>query len=130
MKVLQTQWKQENENIINNALIIPKVTYFSREDVETIQPIDEGENKVVWKCRAQCSCLFEVYPDEEAFEKRVFPMAIFKKVIYLPYDEISKKDLTIYFLQALVNDAKDMGQDFTESQILDIMLTNYTQGNL
>ncbi len=130
MKVLKTNWKQENDNVVKDALVIPKVTYFSREDVETIRNTNESEGEIVWKARAQCSCLFEVYPDEQSFTKRVFPMSIFKKVLYLPYDEISNKNLTTYFLESLISEGHDVAQDFTNGKIIDIEVLNYIAGEL
>lgn len=130
MKVLQTRWKQENDNVIEQALIFPKIITLTREDVETIQPQEDGTEFIEWKSRGQWTCILEVYPDLEAFNKRVYPIAIFKKVIFLPYDEITLNDFSEYFLKSLLEEQQEVGQDFSEGKIIDVTLKVYTPGSL
>jgi len=129
MKVLQTAWNQENNNTVPKALIIPKVITLSREDIETILTVGE-EDKVEWKSRGQVTCLFEVYPDLEAFNRRVYPISIFKKVSYLPYHRVEDVDLTRFMLQSLIDEKPDLDQDFSEGVLMDVNLKEYIEGTL
>lgn len=129
MKVLQTPWNQENNNVVPKALIIPKFVTLSREDIETITTAGEVD-AVEWKSRGQVTCLLEVYPDVEAFNKRAYPISVFKKVSYLPYQKVQDVDLTAFMLQSLIDEKPDLEQDFTTGVILDIPLKEYIEGTL
>jgi hypothetical protein len=128
MKVLKAPWVQENQNVIENALIIPKSLSVSREDFETIS-FDTNEDGVVeWKSRMQLTCFLEVYPDQECFEKRVFPVAIFKKVVNSTVEDFNKLESRDYFitvLQSLINEKINNTQDFSTGILVDIEIKTY-----
>lgn len=132
MKVLKVDWKQANGNIVKSALIIPKALNFSREDIEVIVPLDGETSKADWVSRSSWNCIFEVYPDEYSFTKRVYPLFIFNINLHSPVKEALENSISYSidsFLRSILEDKhKDIipDQDFSRGEIIEIDLPSFT----
>ena len=130
MRALKANWKQENNNVIKEAVIILKSISQTREDVERFKalPAHKGddfpvEHYVEWESQIQLNCTFEVYPDLECFEKRVYPTAIFMlgvQVVPSVFDLESRTfdECTEYIFTHLQREGSVVGQDFTDGEVM------------
>lgn len=136
MKALKANWKQENNNVIKDGLIILKSISQTREDVEILKalPGPKGspstvEEYVEWQSQIQLNCTFEVYPDLQCFEKRVYPTAIFMlgvQIVPSLFDLENKSfhECTDYIFTHLKKEGSVVGQDFESGEVIDLHL-NY-----
>lgn len=122
MKVFETKWEQENKNIVEKALIIPKNISISRTDIETFTYLDDENDIVDWKSRLQITTIYEVYPDEESFNKRVFPIGTFKNVFYRPTNSWGVENFYEQSLFQLSQNISITGQDLTQGRIINIAI--------
>lgn len=125
-------WKQDPK--IDKTIpvfIILKNTSFTRVDDEIITVNDQGEEKIDYKARYTATCLFEVYPDEEAFRRRSLPITIFKEKFSLNSEEILNNKMTGELLlllneEFIFNQLKEkstfIDQEFTSGEVKTILL--------
>lgn len=126
MKVLKTKWKQENGNTIQEAIITVQHFTVVRDDVEflTVINLEEG---VEWRSQIQINCIFNVYPDYECFEKRIFPTAVFSVgfltvPVMFDVEEKTYNECVQYCLEKLAEGEGGLPQDFSSAQLQDVQL--------
>jgi hypothetical protein len=132
IRVLEVKdWKQDPkvEKTIP-AFIVIKNTTFTRVDDEVITVNEAGEEKIEYKARYTATCLFEVYPDEEAFKRRSLPITMFKEKFSLDSKETinttSGEILLLLNEEFIFNQLKEkttfIEQEFKSGEVKTILL--------
>lgn len=116
IKVFKMPWKQETVNL-ESVILVLKTYGITREDFEHI--INKGESDIIsWKHKIRITSIYEVYPDEESYNKRVIPITLVKDTFFVPdsckstdYDEI---------LWEKLKEKKDDIQEFWKGEVITI----------
>lgn len=102
------------------VLVVLKSVTLSRIDDEVIEVNEKGEDQATFKIRYTATCIFEVYPDKESFQRRSLPIEVFREKFDLP-EQI--KNVEDYILEELQIQETFTQQDFKTSY-LTIITTN------
>lgn len=96
------------------VLVVLKSATLSRIDDEVIEVNEKGEDQATFKTRYTATCIFEVYPDKESFERRSLPIEVFREKFDLP-EQVNKVDELV--LQELQIQETFTQQDFKTSYL-------------
>lgn len=96
------------------VLVVLKSVTLSRIDDEVIEINKKGEDQATFKTRYTATCIFEVYPDNESFQRRSLPIEVFREKFDLPEQINNVED---YILQELQIQETFTQQDFKTSYL-------------
>ena len=97
------------------AIIVLKNANLSRIDDEVIEINDNEEEQIFFKTRYTINCIFEVYPDEEAFKRRSLPITMFREKFDLqpePGNETFSLASEEFIFKLLMNNETLTDQDY------------------
>jgi hypothetical protein len=115
MLVFKMPWKQETVNL--ESVVLALKTYsITREDFEHIINGEDGEELISWKHKIRLVSIFEVYPDEDSFRRRVLPITLVKDTHLL--GEVNREYEEI--LWEKLKTKKDDLQEFWKGEVISI----------
>ena len=122
IKVLQIpKWIQDPKvDRSIEAIIVLKNANLSRIDDEVIEVNDNEEEQIFFKTRYTINCIFEVYPDEEAFKRRSLPITMFREKFDLqpePDNEAFLLTNEEFIFKLLMNNITLTDQDYKSGSI-------------
>ena len=124
MRALKMNWKQLREEsnpnsefiLLEGCVVVKKSMSIIREDFEHIEPIDDDNDILYWSHKNKVVAIFEVYPDEDSYTKRVIPITIFKHSFDIN-DEVSDYEKSLW---EDLKSKKDTVQDFSKSELINL----------
>lgn len=115
VSVFKMPWKQETVNL--ESVILALKTYaVTREDFEHIINDEDGEERTSWKHKIRLVSIFEVYPDEDSFRRRVLPITLVRDThLISPKDQDYEE-----ILWEKLKTKKDEIQEFWKGEVISI----------
>lgn len=124
MRALKMNWKQLREEanpnsefiLLEGCVVVKKSMSIIREDFEHIEPVDDDNDILYWSHKNKVVAIFEVYPDEDAYTKRVIPITIFKHSFDVD-DDVNDYEKSLW---EDLKSKKDAVQDFSKSELINL----------